>query len=84
MPAFPVAFREAWIAAFRKRMESRTRIIRRIGDEVYAFGGVRGAIEVVSPTGRREIAAGPDVAATLHRVFGVSESVLRSHFAAAG
>lgn len=83
-PAFPVTFREAWIAAFRKRMESRTRIIRRIGNEVYAYGGARGAIEVVSPTGRREIAAGPDVAATLHRVFGVSEAVLRSHFAAAG
>lgn len=84
MPAFPVAFREAWIAAFRKRMESRTRIVKRIGDEVFAFGGAHGAIEVFSPTGRREIPPGPDLAGTLHRVFGVSESVLRSHFAAAG
>ena len=84
MPAFPAAFREVWIAAFRKRMESRTRIIRRVGDEVFAFGGERGPIEVVSVNGRREIDPGADLPATLHRIFGLSEAVLRSHFAAAG
>ncbi len=84
MPAFPAAFRDVWIAAFRKRMESRTRIIRRVGDEVFAFGGERGPIDVVSTSGRREIDPGPDLPAALHRIFGLSESVLRSHFAAAG
>lgn len=84
MPAFPAAFRAAWIAAFRLRMESRTRIARRVGDEVYAYVGDRGPIEVVSATGRREIDPGPDVPAALHRYFGLSETVLRSHFARAG
>jgi arylamine N-acetyltransferase len=84
MPAFPVAFREAWIAAFRRRMESKTRIARRVGDEIFAFGGERGPVEVLAPDGRREIDCGGDVPGTLHRVFGIDEAFLRSHFAAAG
>ena len=88
MPAPPDAFRRAWVETCRRRMrEAAVKMARRVGDEVHWYGEKAGRIEVLSPAGRRVEQPGPDLAADLHRRFGISEALLRAHFsvgAAAG
>jgi len=83
MPAPPDAYRRLWVEAVRASAPTSRRLARRVGDEIRWFGEDVGRIDVITPTGRREVPVGPELVATLHRLFGVSEDALRAHLASA-
>ena len=58
------------------------RLARRCGDEVACYSEAKGYVEVHGPEGMRRVEIGSDAPHALHQHFGVSESVLRAHFAA--
>lgn len=82
IPAPPDEYRRLWVEAIRARPARPGRLARRVGDEIRWFGEDLGRIDVITPTGRREVPVGPEPVATLHRLFGVSEDALRAHLAA--
>ena len=82
LPAPPDVYLRLWIEAVRALSGRPGRIARRVGDEIRWFGEEAGRVDVFSAAGRREVAVGPDPVATLHRLFGVREDVLRAHLSA--
>lgn len=83
-PAPPDGFRRLWVEAIRSLNVRPGRLARRVGDEVRWYGEPEARIDVIAPSGRREIPVGPHPAQTLAEWFGVDEGALRCHFAAAG
>lgn len=55
---------------------------RRRGDEIVSYAEEHDRLYVLTPAGRCEDAVGQDCVAALHRHFGLSEALLRAHFAA--
>lgn len=82
VPAHPDDYRTAWIEACRRHRESDVVLARRKGDEVQRWFERDGRVEVTTRAGRRHESPGPDLTADLHARFGLSEALLRSHFAA--
>ena len=81
MPAPPDAFRRAWLTVCLDHKEPTVEIARRVGDEVFRYDERKGTFEVDAPDGSRAEALPSDLAEFLHTRFGVSESLLRAHFA---
>ncbi len=82
MPAPPDSYLRAWIETFSTPRAGRVRIARRRGDEVVSYAEEHDRLYVLTPAGRCEDAVGHDCASALHRHFGLSEALLRAHFAA--
>lgn len=81
MPAPPDAFRRAWLSVALDHREPTIEISRRVGDEVHHYDESKGTLEVDCPSGCRSEALDADLAECLHARFGVSEPLLRAHFA---
>jgi hypothetical protein len=82
MPAPPDSFLRAWIESFSTPRAGRVRMARRRGDEIVSYAEEHDRLYVLTPAGRCEDAVGQDCVAALHRHFGLSEALLRAHFAA--
>jgi hypothetical protein len=81
MPAPPDAFRRAWLSVELDHKEPTVEISRRVGDEVVRFDEKKGTLEVEGCEGCRCEALDADLAECIHARLGVSESLLRAHFA---
>ena len=82
MPAPPDSFLRSWIESFSSPRAGRVRMARRRGDELVSYAEEHDRLWVVTPAGRCEDAVGRDCVGALHRHFGLSEALLRAHFAA--
>lgn len=82
MPAPPDSFLRTWIESFSSPRANRIHMARRRGDEIVSYAEEHDRLLVLTPAGRCEDAVGQDCVATLHRHFGLSEALLRAHFAA--
>jgi hypothetical protein len=81
MPAPPDAFRRAWLSVALDHREPTIEISRRVGDEVLRYDERKGTLEVECRDGCRSEPLDADLAECLHAKFGVSEPLLRAHFA---
>jgi hypothetical protein len=81
MPAPPDAFRRAWLNVYLDHKEPTFEIARRVGDEVCRYDERKGTLEVECPDGSRSESLPSDLSEFLHTRFGVSEPLLRAHFA---
>jgi hypothetical protein len=81
-PAPPDAYRREWIGSVARRRETAVRLARRVGDRVECYCESKGFIEVHAQDGVHRVDPGPNVPRALHEHFGLSEAVLRAHFAA--
>jgi hypothetical protein len=81
MPAPPDAYRRAWLSVYLDHREPTFEIARRLGDEVLRFDEKKGTLDVECSSGCRSESTDADLAELLHARFGVSEALLRAHFA---
>src|SRR5204863_9044918 len=81
MPAPPGAFRRAWLSVELEHRKPTVEIARRIADEVFHYDEKRGTLQAECGAGCRSESLDGDLAECLHARFGVSESLLRAHFA---
>lgn len=80
VPAAPQNFRQAWIASFYRGRPMPLRLARRVGDRIYRYGERPDSLELLSPSGRKDVPMSDDRAKCLSEVFGIDEQCLRAWF----